>query len=51
MIPLELITLNSISLGSNVATDKAKIITSAYKKAIVGFSKTQEFKIDSIIPF
>ena len=26
-----------ISLGSDVATDKAKLITSAYKKAIVGF--------------
>ena len=33
-----------ISLGSNVATDKVKLITSAYKKATVGFSKTQDFK-------
>ena len=31
-----------ISLGSNVATDKHKIITSAYKEAIVGFSKKKK---------
>ena len=40
-----------ISLGSNVATDKVKIITSAYTKATVGFSKTQYFKFHSIINF
>ena len=40
-----------ISLGSNVATDKVRLKTSAYKKATVGFSKTQDFKCYVIIIF
>ena len=51
MIPSELINYKIISLGSGVATDKAKIITYAYTKATVGFDKDQHFNFYSIITF
>jgi hypothetical protein len=40
-----------VSLGSNVATDKNRILTTAYKTAITELPKGEDFKFYSIINF
>ena len=40
-----------MSLGSEVATDKAKLITSAFNKSTVGFATDQYFKFCATITF
>ena len=51
MLPLELMNIKKYYYCSHVATEKGRISTSAYQKAIAELPKDQDSTFDSIINF